>query len=89
MQRLPPASEPPFDYWGYFDSIPSADFEQHDCSAGTVTYVWEHPNRRFQHVLVNSEDKNIFMVLVLDIDSQSVVGHRLLDLNQEYGLQRD
>lgn len=89
MQRLPPSGEPPFDYWDYFDSIPSADFEQHDCSAGTVTYVWEHPTRRFQHVLVDSEDKNVFMVLVLDIDSQSVLGHRILDLNQEYGLQRD
>ena len=29
------------------------------------------------------------MVLVLDLDTRTVLGHRLLDLNQEYGLERD
>lgn len=45
------------------------------------------PNGNCQHVLVNSEDKNVFMVLVLDLASRSVLGHRLLNLNQEYGLE--
>jgi hypothetical protein len=53
-----------------------------------MTYVLQHPTGRFQHVLVDSEDKNVFMVLVLDIAGSSVLGHRLLDLNREYGLTR-
>jgi hypothetical protein len=88
MKRLAPDAVPPFDFWDYFESIPQSDFAGHDCSAGMVTYTWEHPSGRFQHVLVNSEDQNVFMVLVLDISRRKVLGHRLLDLNREYGLTR-
>lgn len=87
MKRLPQDADAPFAFWDYFDSIPSADFEGHDCSAGTVTYVWQHPIGRYQHVLVDSEDQDVFMVLVLDLAGHRVVGHRLLDLNREYGLK--
>jgi hypothetical protein len=88
MKRLASDAAPSFEFWDYFESIPELDFEGHDCSAGLVTYVWEHPSGRFQHVLVNSEDKNVFMVLILDIPGRKVSGHRLLDLNREYGLIR-
>lgn len=86
MRRMATDAAPPFEFWDYFESIPESDFDGHDCSSGAVTYVWEHPTGRFQHVLVNSEDKNIFMVLVLDIPNHTVLGHRLLDLKREYGL---
>jgi hypothetical protein len=88
MKRLSADGGAPVDFWLYFDCSPAADFEQHDCSAGSVTYVWEHPAGRYQHVLVDCEDKNVFMVLVLDVHSREVLGHRLLDLNREYGLTR-
>ena len=88
MKRLPQDADAPFAFWDYFEAIPSADFEGHVCSAGTVTYVWQHPIEHFQHVLVDSEDQNVFMVLVLDVAGHSVLGHRLLDLNREYGLKR-
>ena len=86
MKRLAKDAAPPFDFWPYFESIPEADFEGHDCRAGSVSYVWENDQASFQHVLINSEDKNVFMVLVLDLQKHAVHGHRLLDLNQEYGL---
>ena len=88
MKRLASEAAPPFEFWDYFESIPESDFGGHDCSAGAVTYVWEHPTGGFQHVLVNSEDNNVFMVLVLDVSKRVVLGHRLLDLNREYGLHR-
>jgi hypothetical protein len=40
----------------------------------------------YEHVLVNTEDQNVFMVLVLDLDAGVVYGHRILDLRREYGL---
>ena len=88
MKRLSADGGAPVDFWLYFDSIPEADFEQHDCTAGSVTHVWEHPTGRYQHVLVGSKDKNVFMVIVLDLQSSEVLGHRLLNLNKEYGLTR-
>ena len=77
---------PPIDFWPYFASIPPSDFEGHDCSAGRVKYAWRMPPDPYVHVLVCSEDRNVFMVLVLDSRASVVYCHRLLDLNREDGL---
>ena len=69
--------EPPFNYWPYFDAIPAEDFDGHDCSAGIVRYAWRMSPGPYEHVLVCSEDPNVFMVLVLDVENRTVYGHRL------------
>ena len=84
-QRVGPDESPPFDFWPYFETIPAADFAGHDCSGGVVENAWRVSPGAFEHVLVNSEDRNVFMVLVLDRESGVMYGHRLLDLNCEYG----
>ena len=68
------------------EAIPTSDFGGFDCSEGAVDYVWRDPTGRYQHVLVNSSEKNVFMVMILDTERGTVLGHRLLDLNKEYGL---
>jgi hypothetical protein len=85
-ERLTSDEPPPFDFWPYFDTIPTQDFRGHDCSAGRVEYVYRMRPTCFEHVLVKSEHRNIFMVLVLDREAGEVYGHRLLDLNREYRL---
>ena len=86
MHRVPLEAEPPFDFWNYFDSIPAEHFCGHDCSSAEVDYAYTSDCDSYQHVLVNSESKNVFMVLVLDLRDNSVFGHRLLNLNEEYGI---
>ena len=86
MRLLGPDREPPFDFWPYFEKIPKEDFEGYDCTAGNVTYVWEDPSANFQHVLINSNDTNVFKVLILDLKEKCVLGHRLLNIASEYGL---
>ncbi len=76
----------PFDFWPYFEMIPSEDFEGFDCSEGDVHYVWQDSTGSIDHVLINSNDKNVFMVIILDLNKQKVIGHRLLNLNIEYGI---
>ena len=87
MQHIPLNVEPPIPVWAYFDAIPAGDFADHDCSAGNVSNAWTDATGNFQHVLINTENKNIFMVIVLDLRNDSIFGHRLLDLNHEYGLE--
>ena len=86
MRQISDGVAPPFDFWSYFDQIPPADFEGYDCSDGRVCYVYRHPNEVLEHVLVNSSDRNVFMVLVLDRSRNLVVGHHLLNLRTLYGL---
>ena len=89
MQHVSIDTAPPFDFWSYFEAIPEADFKGHDCSDGFVDHAWTDATGKFQHVLVRSEEKNAFMVLVLDLSNQSVYGHRFLNLNEEYGIDVD
>jgi len=88
MKRVPEETNAPFDFWEYFDAIPKSDFENNE-DIGSVTYVWNHPDGRYQHVLIDCTDPNVFMTLVLDLTTKCVLGHRLVDLNHEYGLQRN
>jgi hypothetical protein len=87
MKPVGAEEDPSFDFWPYFALISRADFEGHDFSGGRVKHVYRSLNGRFTHVLVSSEQANVFMVLVLDEDHRAVVGHRLVDLNKEYGLE--
>ena len=60
-----------------------------DCSAGIVNWVWRSDAGSFEHVLINAaEDVDAFMTIVLGRSSNTVVGHRLLNLKNEYGSER-
>lgn len=87
MQQIAGDEAPAFDFWPYFEEIPEVDFEGFDCSEGRVQWVWRTDDGRFEHVLINSrQDKDVFMVIVLDRIADSVLGHRLLNLRDEYGI---
>ncbi len=83
--RVGSEEPPPFNFWPYLDELPQAEWHGHDFSRGAVSYSWLMQDR-WQHVLVDSEDPNVKLVLVLDLQRQDVAGHWLLDLNRLYGL---
>lgn len=87
-QRLSEDAEPPFDFWPYVENIPLEDSEGFDCSAGQVDYAYRHPHGKYDHILINPNDRNVFMAIVLDRDASLVVGHYLLRLDKLYGLTR-
>ena len=86
MHRLSQNEEPPFDFWTYVESIPPEDFQGYDCTPGQVDYVYRDNSGRYEHVLINSSHRDVFMVIILDTSSKAVVGHRLLDLPRLYGI---
>jgi hypothetical protein len=43
------------------------------------------PATDHQHVLVQCEIANVFLVLILDLRQRQVYGHHLLDLRKLYG----
>jgi len=78
--------DPEFDFWPYVDLIPTQDFEGHDCSAGEVHEVYRMTSNMYEHVLIASAKKNVFMVVVNNLELNNVYGHFLLDLNKAYGI---
>lgn len=87
MKPLTPDCEPPFDFWPYFDALDEEEFGGHDFSAGNVASAYRDPWDRYEHVLVSCGDRDVFFVMVLDLKQSEVYGHRLLNLNEEYGLE--
>lgn len=85
IHKVEDDKKPLFDFWNYVESIPEDDFDGHDCKDGNVSHAWNLSNQ-YQHVLIESEDINIFMVIILNLRKKEVFGHYLLDLNLEYGL---
>ena len=76
----------PFDFWPYVDSLPPRSdgyvVEREEVSASFIMR-----SGRWQHVLLATDKLNVFVVLVLDLQEQVVLGHRLLNLNALYGVE--
>lgn len=78
----------PVAFWSYFDAIPPEHFAGRACAGESVSHAWADASGRFEHVLVPTDEPNVFMVLVLDLRECVVHGHRLLNLDREYGRER-
>jgi hypothetical protein len=68
----------------YLAAIPIADLRGH-IAENWAEHVYRSNNGRYDHVLFPTEDKNIFLVVVVDLLGENVLGHYLLNLNAEYG----
>ena len=49
-----------------------------------VEKVYRSKDGKYDHVLLPTEKNNCFVVLVVDINSKTVLGYHLLDLNKLY-----
>ena len=88
MLRVRADGDASFPFWDYVERIPSEHFRGYDCSEGSVQWIWRSEDWRFEHVLIDTkEDKDVFMVVILDLVKRAVVGHRLMDFKHEYGLR--
>jgi hypothetical protein len=86
MQNVTETATDVLDIWPYVVSVPAADLEGHSVYDRFVEAVYRSDNDRFDHVLVMTMTKNVFLTVVVDLARDSIYGHRLLDLNREYGL---
>ena len=78
-------TEAPFDFWPYVTALPVTELDSYDFSEAQVSCAYRHPAGTWLHVQVTSNDKNVFLILVLNVDTKEVLGHRLMNLNAQYG----
>jgi hypothetical protein len=74
------------DIWPYVDSVPVKELGGHEVYDRFVEYVYRDATGRFDHVLVMTRTKNVYLTVVVDLHHGVVYGHHLLDLNEKYGL---
>ena len=82
--RLEDGTTYPVDFWRYVDAIPAAELGGYDFS-DRVVYAWDMGGATWQHLLIACDDEpHVYLVIVLDLKTLSVVGHHLLDLSLRY-----
>lgn len=86
MRDVTEAATDVVDIWPYVRAVPAADLGGHQVWDDFVECVYRAGDGRYDHVLVMTRSANVYPVVVVDLVSGGVHGHRLLDLNREYGL---
>lgn len=77
----------PSAFWDYVDEIPLADFQGTPEGDLAVEHAYADPSERWHHISLSTAKPDIFMVVVLDVEANAVLGHHLLDLPTLYGLR--
>jgi hypothetical protein len=84
MQDVTEAAEASVDIWFYVDAIPSQGFDAHQLLDGAGQYVYRDALSRFDQVFVPTNNADVFLVVVADLEKLSVHGHHLLNLPEPY-----
>jgi hypothetical protein len=87
MQDVTRTAEQLLDIWPYVNAIPLTDFDGFELA--DVVYVYLDTSGGYQHVLVATEDKNVFLVIVIDVKRVKINGYHLLNLVELYGLAEE
>jgi hypothetical protein len=86
MRDVTANAEPLVDVWPYISAIPTADLGPVAYRIGEVDYVYRSGDDRFDHILVAAMVQHLYLVIVVARDTQTILGHHLLDLDEKYGL---
>jgi hypothetical protein len=88
MHNVTQSTTDVLDIWPYVHAVPLADLEGHSIYDRFIELVYRTDDDRFDHVLVMTRTKNVYLVVIVDLAHDTIHGHRLLDLNREYGLSK-
>jgi len=71
------------DIWPYIAAIPTNELFGHTIVDGCVEHVFRNGNDTFDHVLVVTKTKNVFLTVVVDLVRDTICGHRLKPLGHQ------
>ena len=84
MRNVTETAEPLLDIWPYVEAIPVPDLA--GLVVADVAYVYRSAGALFEHILITTTRKNVFLVVIITLAAPSIYGHYLLDLGELYDL---
>ena len=72
MQNITGQDDNVLDIWPYVDAVPISDLQGHIVHDRFVEYVYRTPDARFDHVLVMTKTKNVYLAVVVDMEHDTV-----------------
>lgn len=87
MNDVTRTAEPIVDIWPYVEQL-TADkiVDQQTFDNALVEKVYRNQTNTFDQILLPTPDKNVFIVILVDLIKKNIKGHYRLDLNIEYDL---
>ena len=73
----------------YIESIPDIELEGNELTDMLVESVYRSSNYKYDHILIMTKTKNVFLAVVVNLISDCILGHHLLDLNKEYRIKTE
>ena len=78
----------PIDIWDYVEKLTENKIVNRIVyEKELVEKVYQNDLKTFDHILLPTEKQNVFMIIVVDLEKKKVYGHKILDLNKEYGIE--
>jgi len=72
----------------YVSSIPNIELEGYSLpDSWRIDPIYQSADKHFQHLLILTETANVYLVVIIDLRKNEIYGHRILNLNLEYGLE--
>jgi hypothetical protein len=87
MVDVTSTAQPIVDIWPYVGQL-TKDNEVLDYvyQNQLVETVYRNDKETFDHILLPTDNTNIFIAIIVDIGQRKIKGHFRLDLNDDYGL---
>ena len=87
MTDVTETAEPVVDIWDYVEELVKENVvDNYVYQDNLVETVYRNDTSTFDHILLPTDDPNVFITLVVDLINEAILGHIKLDLNQKYGL---
>ena len=86
MADVTQTAEPVVDIWDYVEKLVKQKLvDSYAYENNLVETVYRNDTSTFDHILLPTVDKNVFITLVIDLTSETIFGHIKLDLKKNYG----
>ena len=86
MKDITKDAESVVDIWGYAESLLNENMiSQYGFDNRLIEAVYGDVKGCYQHVLLFTAQSNCYIVIVIDTEKRNILGHHLLNLNEEYG----
>lgn len=88
MVDVTDTAEPAVDIWPYIQQLTKDKLVlEYFYENNLVEKVYKNDTGTFDHVLIPTDNQNIFVVIVVDLPQAKIKGHYKLDLEEEYGIK--
>lgn len=80
------AHELPAGFWEYVDDIGDSDLDGRSVGP-EIAHSYADPTDQWHHLLIATDEDQVFLVVILDSVNNAIRGHHVLDLPRLYGLR--